>query len=616
MAILKRYTRRLHDGEPKRLVPRLVASSVLTVLAATVAIVLASRIIVQEEAARAAMGQILGLYTRAHAVVADANDLAEASFAPIQSREATITLRRSNLSDAIDQLRSASKQIIAPNIAAAASDIAYSGQSLLDQFDRTGAASNAQPSASDRPAGRLSMAPLFDAQAVLDATSMATLRANSIRGSAWRTNVIHLILGLVVFSLATLTMCGIWAVQAVQQRWVLLDHLALSRSAIGSAQRTRSRFLQAVGHDLRQPSQALALFVAGLERRTKDPQLAPMIEGLKSSLASLGRMLTGLMDMARLDGGTIEARVADVVLDDILDPIRTEFDQIASAKGLALTVSPAPLAVRTDAVMLECILRNLVSNAVRYTARGCVTVICEQDGKKVLIKVSDTGPGIAALDQGQIFQEFYRAPATARATDGLGLGLTIVARMIDLLAETSISLHSAVGQGSTFTITAPLGSVRPVVVDAVRPAAAPQPRQQLAGASILLVDDDDTIRASLAAEFEASGMSVASFASPSAVLAAFEHEQAGPFDVALVDLDLRGDLTGPELLDRLALTFGVVMPAIVLSGTNDFDKIRELEEGDYPWLAKPVDMALLLREMARVTSAAPQPCDLQWETVG
>ena len=382
--------------------------------------------------------------------------------------------------------------------------------------------------------------------------------------------------------------------------------LARTQTALARSEQTRNSFLQVVGHDLRQPLQAIGLFAAGLERRTTDANARQLLEGLTSAAASMNRMLSGLMEISRLDAGVMKVELAVVPLDSVLGPIRGEFAAIAQAKGIALLIPPSPLVVYTDPIMLESILRNLVSNAIRYTQSGGVELLCEASHDQIIVSVSDTGLGIPETDLETVFQDFFRVAGTDRPREGLGLGLGIVRRMAGLL-EVPISVASTVGKGTRFNLTLPL--VANAAAEETVPAVAATgstmaPELFLAGKHVLLVDDDEAVRQGLCTELSARGMLVTTSASSTQTCALFDNQDApadgGDFDMVLMDRDLHNEMTGTELLDHLAARYGVMLPALIISGTTDFRVVLDLQESGYPWLAKPVSMPVLLREMQRV----------------
>lgn len=405
---------------------------------------------------------------------------------------------------------------------------------------------------------------------------------------------------LVVLAVALRNMLGLEAYETLRTT------LARTQSLLGRSERARNEFIQVVGHDLRQPLQAIGLFAMGLERRLPDKSAKPLLDGLRSSAASMNRMLAGLIDISKLDAGAVTIEPAIVRLDAVLGPIKAEFDQLAESKDLDLVIPPSQLVVNTDPVMLESILRNLVSNGLRYTHDGKVEVTCEIDGDEVIISVADTGVGISTANQENIFRDFFRVQDRERSGEGLGLGLGIVRRLAGLL-DIRLEMTSVVDQGTVFSIAVPRAlSNAPVLANNLQALHARKegqiaPEQLLAGKHVLIVDDDEAICRALRGELEVRGMLVTVVSSPAAACMLFQEGPATPFDIILMDRDLRSTMTGTELLDHLAARFGVMLPAMIMSGTMDFRVIRELQESGYPWLAKPVPLTALLREMHRLT---------------
>lgn len=438
----------------------------------------------------------------------------------------------------------------------------------------------------------------------------ATARASGKVLAAYEAGWIEMAFWIVLVSGLLGCICVLGAFIALKVEFgnwdALRVRLARAQAALMRSERTRTSFIQVVGHDLRQPLQAIDLFATGLERRIDENSSQPLIDGLRSAVASLNRMLSGLMDVSRLDAGAMTVESVAIGVDEVLHAIRAEFEAMALSKGLTLSIAPCALAVYADPVMLESILRNLVSNAVRYTTQGSVLVQCESREDRVMIRVSDTGRGIPQSELGNIFQDFFRVGETGRSGDGLGLGLGIVRRMASLMGA-PVNVESVEGQGAVFIVSLPSAALD-AATEAALPVTMPEqiaPEVHLAGKHVLLVDDDDAIREALRLEIGARGMLVTVAAAPSEAIAMFKAElgRTGTpgFDIVLMDRDLQSKMTGTELLDHLAVNFGVMLPALVLSGTADFRVIQELQECGYPWLAKPISMPVLLREMQRLT---------------
>jgi signal transduction histidine kinase len=238
----------------------------------------------------------------------------------------------------------------------------------------------------------------------------------------------------------------------VEQCFKSIQHIAELRAAIAA----KSRFLASASHDLRQPLHALRFFVDALPEHTS-PAGKPVVENIRRSLSAMDDLFSALLDVSRLEAGVIESHIATVPVASVLERIQFEFEPLARRKGLALTVVRSSAWVRSDPALLERIIRNFVSNAVRYTDRGGLVVGCRPRSNEVRIDVWDSGRGIPANRQQEIFQEFRQLDIPERDhRDGFGLGLAIVERVARLLNH-PIELRSVVGRGSRFSVTVPRG---------------------------------------------------------------------------------------------------------------------------------------------------------------
>ena len=229
-----------------------------------------------------------------------------------------------------------------------------------------------------------------------------------------------------------------------------------------AASAAKSRFLASASHDLRQPLHALRFFVDALPEHTS-PAGKPVVENIRRSLSAMDDLFRAVLDVSRLEAGVVESHIATVPVASLLERIQFEFAPLARRKGLALTVIRSSAWVRSDPALLERIIRNFVSNAVRYTDRGGLVVGCRPRGTEVRIDVWDSGRGIPANRQQEIFQEFRQLDNLEQDhRNGIGLGLAIVERVARLLNH-PIELRSVVGKGSRFSVTVPRGlPTRPV----------------------------------------------------------------------------------------------------------------------------------------------------------
>lgn len=235
-----------------------------------------------------------------------------------------------------------------------------------------------------------------------------------------------------------------------------MQNLELMNS-LRAAAATKSRLLTAVGHDLRQPLQSLALFASVLEREAQTPVAQKAASQLTASVDRMGNLLGSILALADLDTGEIAVHRSSIEVDALLAPLAAEMAADAAAKGVRLVRVPSSLRVDTDAGLMTAILRNLVANAIRYTHHGKVLIGAHRRHGQVALVVGDTGIGIDPAQQATIFEEFYQVGNPARDfSAGTGVGLAIVRRLVDILGH-RIILRSVVGRGSQFTVLLPPG---------------------------------------------------------------------------------------------------------------------------------------------------------------
>jgi two-component system, sensor histidine kinase and response regulator len=360
-----------------------------------------------------------------------------------------------------------------------------------------------------------------------------------------------------------------------------------ARDAAVSADRAKSRFLATASHDLRQPLHAMNLFISALRRRVSGEEAVRLLEGMATATASMQGMFNSLLDVSKLDAGAIEPAFTDFPIEQVLTHLRTAFADAAKAKDLKLDIPLAKGLVHSDPVLLESVLRNLISNAIRYTMNGDVSVTCHTHGDLMQIQVRDTGPGIPADQQEEIFEEFRRLGQAAQVERGLGLGLAIVRRLANLLGI-GLAVKSEVGVGSTFTAAVPQAQWDDVIVGA--PAAE---QVSLVGRRLLLVDDDPLIRDALSAEIAEWGADTIVAGSAAEVFAAFAVPKRAAPELAIVDRDLGATLNGPELIAAIRERFSVNIPAVIVTGATDPDTLETLRQSGFPWITKPIDVGVL-----------------------
>lgn len=359
--------------------------------------------------------------------------------------------------------------------------------------------------------------------------------------------------------------------------------------AVERAAKSRMRFFAAASHDLRQPLQALALFMSVLERHV-GREGTNVLSAAKTSLHSMEEMFDALLDMSRIDAGILEPRPAVFMINDVLEQLELEFDPQAMQAGLQLRVVASSAAVRSDAAMLTRILRNFLSNAVRYTARGRILMGCRPSGNHLRIEVWDTGPGVSEELRDRIFEEFFRGPgADTNGRPGVGLGLAIAQRVATVLGH-RLGIRSHPGRGSMFSVTVP--RALDTDVDSGGEAADEALVPDLAGHTVVVIDDDPQVLTGLRLLLEEWGCRAV--VAPDAETAVRQlGEPALRPDVILADLRLGGDMCGVAAIERIWEAVQDEVPALLLTGDTNAGALQELSPGQFPRLTKPIKPARL-----------------------
>ena len=370
------------------------------------------------------------------------------------------------------------------------------------------------------------------------------------------------------------------------------------------ATNARTRFFAAASHDLRQPLHAISLYLPLLLKRMKQSESRDMLGAIQNSCNAMRSLLDSLLDISRLDAGVIVPRTGPVPLLEVFDQLGMEFTPQAAAEGLELRVVPADYWVRSDVALLERILRNLLTNAIRYTKKGKILLGARRAGSTVRIEVWDTGIGIDRKTLDHIFEEFYQADNPERdRSRGLGLGLAIIERLATLL-EHKLGVRSWPGRGSVFNITLPVTD-EPLAAD-FHDRHAPPPTGNLLGQRALLIDDDPIVLEGTEAMLKDWGCQVTATASISDALKAVRDADMVP-DVIIADLRLRGTDTGLDAVAALSELLGRPIPAIIVTGDTDPSRIKQASASGLVILHKPVEPLQLqyaILEVIREANAA------------
>lgn len=371
------------------------------------------------------------------------------------------------------------------------------------------------------------------------------------------------------------------------------------------ANQAKSRFLAAASHDLRQPLHALGLFVAQLRSDNKSAlERVHIIDRVDAAVSTMNELFNALLDISKLDAGVLTPKLSDFSIAQLLQRIETTFAGAAREKDLSLRVVLSDAWVRTDFILLERILLNLVSNAVRYTQHGGVVLGCRKRGGWLRIEVWDTGPGIPVEQRQKIFGEFYRMGDSRQGT-GLGLGLAIVDRLCGLLGH-RIELTSTVGRGSRFVISVPLIVAGGRAADSL--SALPTSADQFEGKLIVVIDDDPLVLDGMCGLLRSWGCRVVTAATDDGAIDDLVKRGAVP-DLIVSDYHLPDGQTGVQLIEKLRGAFRTEIPAFVISGDVNPKPLQETREKGFHLLYKPVApmtlRAMLNRMLKRGKVAAP-----------
>ncbi|MGD0492819.1 MAG: ATP-binding protein [Steroidobacteraceae bacterium] len=370
-----------------------------------------------------------------------------------------------------------------------------------------------------------------------------------------------------------------------------------ARESADRANQGKSRFLATASHDLRQPLQTLEMLNGILRRRTADPDSLDALAQQEQAITAMSRLLNALLDISKLESGAVRPEPSDFSVAAIFEELRLEFATIAANKGLKLEIDSCNDVVHSDASLVEQILRNLVSNAIKYTHEGSVRLRCLTEASLVRVEVLDTGIGIPADQLRYIYDEFYQVGVPTNVSrDGYGLGLSIVQRLVKLLTL-RLDVSSEVGKGSVFSLLLPASSGH-VAADSTASAPAVSGPQKFGEACVLLVEDNEAVRKATALLLELEGYRVTPVASLKEVL---QHVQAGNrVDLLISDYHLNDGETGIQVIAKLREILGASMKAVLTTGDTS-SVIKQLPSDPFlRMISKPIkanELLALLRAL-------------------
>jgi two-component system CheB/CheR fusion protein len=401
----------------------------------------------------------------------------------------------------------------------------------------------------------------------------------------------------------------------VTERKQTAKALEAAKQQAERANLAKSRFLAAASHDLRQPLQTLALLQGLLTKRIGDEATKKLIALQDQTLGAMSGMLNTLLDINQIDAGIVLPHIVNFSINDKLHRLRDEFTYHAQAKGLELHVVPSTVSIQSDRRLLEQMIRNLLSNAMKYTKSGKVLVGCRRRKDLLSIEIWDTGIGIPASDLQAIFEEFHQIDNAARERSrGLGLGLSIVQRLGNLLGH-EVLVRSEFGKGSVFSIEVKLAPSEAGPLPALHRNGIDEGIVEGAHrtGAILIVEDDPEIRELLELVLKDEGHHPVS---ASTSFSALEEVERGPIrpDLIIADYNLPGGVNGAQLTARIREKLNRQIPVIILSGDISTGAVREIAFQNCVQLTKPVNLIELTREVQRLLPRLPAPSWAEGDT--
>ena len=347
-----------------------------------------------------------------------------------------------------------------------------------------------------------------------------------------------------------------------------------------AANAAKTRFLAAASHDLRQPMQALSMYTSVLEECVTERRARDVVRGVELSVRTLEQLFDSLLDISKIESGVIKPAVAVFPLMPLIEEVVQTEAPMAAHKELELRCVRTSVSVKSDPGLLERMLKNLVTNAIRYTERGRIVIGCRRAGAgRVRLEVADSGIGIPSEEQERIFEEYYQVGGAS--AQGLGLGLPIVKSLGELLGH-PVALRSAPGRGSVFSIELPVAPLAAAAaVDAVD-----APRAALNGAHVVLVDDDVEIRNSMKLLLERWGCRYIGGATVAEVAEKLRAGRVVP-DALIVDYRLADAMTGLQVIEQMRAAFGAKLPALVITGSPSAPQLQQKAAG-IPFATKPL----------------------------
>ena len=370
-------------------------------------------------------------------------------------------------------------------------------------------------------------------------------------------------------------------------------HARQAQEAAEQASQDKSRFLAAASHDLRQPLHAMGLFLESLQRSPLNAHQQTVLDHAHAASSAAAEMLTTLLDYSRLEAGVVKVRPSAFAVQPLLTALEQEFGVQADNARLVYRTRETSLAAHADRSLVGLVMRNFISNALRYTTRGGVLIACRRRGQRVALEVWDTGIGIPQHQWDDIFQEFLQLDNPERdRRKGLGLGLAIVHRLVNEMGGTTVELRSQPGRGSVFRLWMDAWD------GALEDEAAPLPEDRsLEGLHVLAIDDDEAVLLGMQSLLQSWGCHCTVAGSGAEAL---KHLGDDTPDLIITDFRLRHEETGKQVLQALRTHLGTAVPAIIMTGDTSPQRLRDAQSTSALLLHKPVSTGQLREAMVQL----------------
>lgn len=376
----------------------------------------------------------------------------------------------------------------------------------------------------------------------------------------------------------------------------LVQEVTAAKEKAEQANVAKSRFLAAASHDLRQPLQALGLILESVRLRTEDQsEIQKLVNQGLVSHDALSELFNALLELSRLESNQLDVNCSHFDLNQMLGSIVNEFKPLAEERGLFLNIQGERSTVDTDPVLLGRIVRNLLTNALKFTDSGGVTIAMKQVGESVEVSVTDTGIGIAKEEQAKVFDEYHQVSNKARRREeGIGLGLSVVRNMCALL-DIEIALESELGKGAAFTLVLPLGNpdfvVDAIVID----------KSNISGLKVLVIDDDPGVLDAVCNLLQDWKCKVKVADGIQRAMDLINNENYQP-EFILSDYRLEEMETGVDAINMIRSALDKKIPGLLMSGDTDPELVGEVRAQQYHLLRKPIKPVHLRKAIKQLMS--------------